>query len=83
MNELSNNITEYLKQILDPDKMQNLYSLAKGTVKIYLSHEWQKFYGHGCQMMRFINEHLNNSMPDYWNETTGQALQEFLKGLGG
>jgi hypothetical protein len=83
MNGLSDKISEWLQEVIEPDKLQSIYSLVKGTVKIYISHQWQRFYGTGGLTEKFIVEHLNNPMPDFWNETMGKALEQFIKGMGG
>jgi hypothetical protein len=83
MNELSQRITEWLQSVLTPEKCETAINYINDNLS-KVAETFTSFIGIGNgQVFKFLSDQLNAPMPDVWNETTGKALEQFLRSMGG
>lgn len=83
INELSDKISNWLQNTLTPDKMQPIQDFINNRFHEVVQHKINLYTGYiGLSKENFL-QHLHTPMPDIWNETTGKAIEQLIKSLGG
>jgi ABC-type enterochelin transport system permease subunit len=89
INQLSQNISDWLQSVLTPDKMQSVQDFITDNFNRVAHHKLDLYFGYigikpgSGQLTRSIFDIFSSPMPDVWTETTGKAVEQFIKAMGG
>jgi hypothetical protein len=83
INQISDNISKWLEQTLTPDRMQTVQDFISDRFNEVVQHKISLYLDYLGITKDNIIQHLNSPMPDVWNETTGKAVEQLIRTLGG
>jgi hypothetical protein len=84
-NQLSDNISAWFQQNLTPDKLQPVKDFINNTIDKLYNASWMGINQEEIhrQITQFFTDSINSPMPAVWQDTTGKALEQFIKAFGG